>query len=311
MKKVMWIALAIYGVVAGVLLWTAKADEKEIHILSVRESRSRLITSPDETVDIPLYFSREDTFFIEPRWVRTARLTDGEEEMAVSLDIIDTQETTPYQKRSYFLYRFRIGFRGIDADGMRLDWDSARLIVDYENEKTLSVEIGDLSLVFFHGDNPPHLDFFRLYPVMGEGDQASSLQGFVLGLKSQTASPILITGISTGMREARVDFSAIREWTESDHPRSGNEAVGDPDFEWVRSMPPSETGNRILPDSVCWFVPLVHLERSHRLNRFPILLSYRYQGQEYSFFIDDFLFFTPSPLLEVPDGDICESIYRD
>ena len=311
MKKVAWLALVLYVAVAGFLLWKARPDEAEVRILSIREERSRLITSADETIDIPLYFNRKANFYIEPRWVRNARLTNGEEEIAVSLSIVDAQETAMFRDCLFYIYRFRIGFSDMDLEGVGLDWESVRLEVGYENEKSLSVEIGNLSLRFFRGENPPHLDFFRLYPVMGESDHVSLLQGFVLGLDPQTASPLVITGIGTGLANARIDFSAVTEWTEIDHPGSGTEVMGDPEYDWVRLDPPAETGRRILNDRVSWFVPLIHIDHPRRINRFPIFLHYEYQNQEFVFNVDDFLFFTSSPLSEVPDADICETIYRD
>ncbi|HRY77801.1 MAG TPA: hypothetical protein P5154_03470 [Candidatus Izemoplasmatales bacterium] len=311
MKKAAWLALVLYVAVAGVLLWKARPEAAEVRILSIREERSRLITSADETIDIPLYFNQKANFYIEPRWVRNARLTNGEEEIAVSLTIVDAQETAVFRDCLFYIYRFRIGFPDMDLEGVRLNWESVRLEVGYDNDKTLSVEIGSLSMLFFRGDNPPHLDFFRLYPVMGEADDTTLLQGFVLGLDPQTASPLVITGISTGLANARIDFSAVTEWTETEHPGSGTEVIGDPEYGWVRLEPPTETGTRILNDRVSWFVPLIHMEHLRRLNRFPIFLYYEYQDQEYVFNVDDFLFFTSSPLSEVPDADICETIYRD
>lgn len=310
MKRFLRAGLLAYAVLAACLLSFCAPPSEEVAVLSLREDRSRVITG-EETLGITLFFSEADTFFTERSEIAGARITDGDNELAVTVEALEPWEETVFHEGNEFLpYEFRLGF-GMEADGFSVSFRDATLEIVYDNGETLSTAIGNLDLRFDPIENPGHLDLVRMYALTESTPQGPLLSAVVIALEKRVESPVRVKGISLCLQNAAADFSStlsVFEPVDRDSPLPA--LLGDPDWRTVREELPAETGDLSVSNGELWVIPVVHRGTPRSLSRFPLLITYEYRGQTFVHVVDDFLFYTPGCFPEVLSDDVCETLHR-
>lgn len=311
MKRFLRAGFLAYAVLAAGLLAFCAPPGETLTVLSLREDRSRVIAG-EEPLVIPLFFSAADTFFTEPTQVSSARISDAENELAVSVDAVEGwEDPISYGGTAFLPYDFKLGFGGIEADGLAFSFRDAVLEITYANGEILATDIGNLDLRFDPVENPGHLDLVRMYALTETAPGGPVLTAVVLGLEKRVDSPVRVKGISLGFSHAAADVASVLCVAEPvDREVSLPALLGNPDWRTVRDELPAETGDLLVTNGDLWVIPVVHLGVPRALSRFPLLITYEYRGDVYVHVVDDFLFYTPGMFPGVLSDDVCETVHR-
>jgi hypothetical protein len=310
MKKIVLIALVLYFCVALLFLCFAKPDPQKITILTVPQSYARVIADQTERIGIILCVNQTETFFTAAENIRSMRIADEFNELAVQVErIILMEETFIYGGESFALYRFEIGFGEIAQAKMSLSFYQATAEIQYQNDYLFSFVLGDVHLIFDDLATAGHLGLSRLYGVHQKSEQ-NTLTGFVIGLEKNVTSPITITGIDIYSNAGWADLASSR-WIEEAIPYDADIAalIGDPTYSSIQSNKPVTDHSIVVLENGLLFVPIRYLNEFSLLSQFPIRIRYRYLDQEYDFLLDDFRFFSTDPMPEVYRDDIVKTEY--
>lgn len=311
MKKVVLVALILYVCTAVLLFYFAEADPKKITILTVPQHYARVIASDTERLGIVICVDQTDTFFTTTENIRSMRIWDDENELAVSVEqIVLLPDTITYEEKNFSIYRFEIGFSDIAKANMALSFLHATAEIDYENDYLLTFELGDVHLIFNDLESDGHIGLSRLYGTRSVMDNQLVLTGFVIGLEKRVSSPLTITGIEIFSASAWVDLAAAR-WIEEALPFDEEIGIltGNPFYSPLREAKPDHDFFLTFGQDGLLFVPINYQNDFSFLSQFPIRITYRYLDREYAFLLDDFRFFSVNPVPEVLKDDIVKTEY--
>jgi hypothetical protein len=312
MKKAIWIILVLYFATAIVLVATAEAPAESVTILSVPQEYSRLISRPEETLGVLLFYDQEGTFLTEISNIRSARIFGEDGELAVSIETIEELgEKVEFQSGLYFSYRFDVGFAAIAESDLSISFREATLEIIYENGRTFSFLLGNLNLTFNDLEGVSHLGLTRLYGIINPIDGEDSLAGFVIGLEKMVTSEVSMTDVSIACGAVFADFGNMTPLAEAvDRRTPVSTLLGIPDFPTLADRRPEGSLPILLEAESLYFIPIIYVGKLTSLARFPIIISYRYNGNSYQFYLDDFLFCSSVLVPEVLIDDVVKTEYR-
>jgi len=299
MKKWMLVIIGFYLVTGALIIFFAKSPQSEIEILSVKKTQSRLMSDPD-------------CFFNDPDNVIAASLFDENEEITVELISVSVDNAPIiYLDKSYYSCTFSFSFTEISLPESKLEFIDGICRLTYINETEFEFPIGNLCLFFSDVSQILHLDFTRLYAVMGEYEGKEYLSGIVIGLEGFTVGNISITRIDTGISSVRIDIFEAKSlnqavsYTEDIKNILGVETYC-PIDESIFDIQAAFEINGL--DLV--FIPVKYTERIFDLRRFYLEIEYEYLGEFYRFVIDDFVYFQKNPFCEVAADEVSSHIYK-
>jgi hypothetical protein len=312
MKKVVWGVLALYFLGAVILFFIIPEKSKAVKILSISQNYSRLITDESETLGIVLLYDQTDSFLTDFQNIRNSRIFSEYEELTVSTkQFVNLEQSVEYKGTFYHAFRLDLGFSEISAEGLTLSMENAQLEIIYENDYVFSVPVGNVDLLFDDLENAGHIGLFRLYGMVNPILGIKSMAGFVIGLEKNVISPVMIVDISILSSVAFPDGSKL---TPIDEVIAMDEDITayleQPDYSFVVPTCPENFNTFELLKDQLFLIPLNYLEKVSCLNRFPIVITYQYQGELYRHLIDDFLFISFDLIPEVSIDAIYETEYR-
>jgi len=309
MKRIVAFVLCAYFVVGIALLLLKDPTPDVIHILSIERPFSLLVTASDEKIAFILYLDDEDCFLIDRTQIRSARLTDGSTELALSPTAI-VMEATSFERDGmvYKTFRYEFGFDGVMMTTGTLVFTDATLELTYENDHVASYVVGDAEILFGQPGEPRYLDFTRLYGVFNIQNGVEAVAGIVIGIDAKTGTGIELTavdlhfpGIAASLGDAVTLTDAV------DYDTVAATLLNDPEWSLV-GIP--KNGSIGIVDSILLFIPIVHADRLHSATRFPVVLTYRYDGNVLTFAIDDFAFRSPLVTPEAYGEEVHAYEYR-
>ncbi len=288
MKKVVVAAVACYLVVAAVLLWNDEPSSGSVRILTVERPSAFLLTEAAERFSFFLYLDDPEAFPADRNNILSAAIGDADETLALTLvEVARTGMSIRDGDVDYDEFRYAFTTAGIAIDAGTIELTDALLSLEYAGGLSGSYAVGDVSFVFGDPGEPRHLDFTRLFAIYNDVDGRDGLAGLVIGLESKTGSPIRLLSVDLHLADLAV---SLGEAVALDAVPAADLAVGDLLADPARTLlSPPVAGSLSFEDGL-YFLPIVHAGRIHPAARFPIELSYEYDGRAYRFLIDDFAF---------------------
>lgn len=309
MKKWVLIIIGLYFVFAIILILTAPKKSDSVKILVRKQSYSQVITSKEETFDILIYISDNQTFLTEIQTINDARIISDDSELQISIKAIDDLLlTTKYQDTEYHCFRMRFDVSNYASEGLELIFSQAKLAIGYKNYETVVLEIGKVFLYWKTIDKNPDFDFYRLSGVYGHYQEAEMLQGIAIGFDQFIENEIQICSIRTGNEDIWIDINHKMDYIEDDnqtvYQRLGaNYQPFDID-ESIATNPVS-----VFPNVINIF-PIKYQNQTSEINRFPLMIDYVIKGEKRTFIIDDFIFKSESYILSEDTKNVVITDYR-
>jgi len=305
MKRVVFFGLAIYAIIAFVLIITMKEAKKDVNILSFTKNYARLMTE-SETITIPLYIDSDDSFITEKNNITNSRISDDLNEISVEIIAIRNDESISlYKNKEYYNYFFEIGFDWTNLENLNFTLDNAQLSLTYKNGEEFKFNIGNMSLSFISINPSNYLDISNLSGIVNEVENEKYLVGLNLKLLNLSNNEIRINQISTNADFIKFDLKNVQE-TQVSYDSNYDFNLIIPGYDHFEML---EEKSFVLDDNYYLVIPIVYDKEFIKINRFPLFIEYEYNNQVQLLVIDDFLFFNEGINLDDYVDEITEYKY--
>lgn len=307
MRRVFICSLIVFLVVAGVMIYMDEEQPSTVQILSLYQRYSRVITSAEEHITIPIHISTEDSFLTDIDSIESSMIYDNQNQMLVVIDdIIQTADSSYFQGNTYYPYELHISFDLVQLNA--IDFINAFLQIRYHNGDQIALEIGSMYLNFEPIQNEEHIDMMRLFcTVKTEGEQ-NYISGIVIGVENRSSLDTKIVGIDCLVPGVQFDLGSSVPLSEAPaYDTDVNEILGY-SYDAIHVINDDEAVS--LEDDNLLYIPIAYQEQIIPINRFPLIIHYTYLNEPYTFIVDDFLFYSSDYSLEANDGQIREYIYH-
>ncbi len=309
MKKVFFLLIMLYLLLGAILIILSDEKPKQVEIITFSQNYYRLLNN-QESIDIPIFVSSDQTFFTNDSNISEAYIISQDYEIKVNIkNIRNTKTLISYNNQDYNFYYLEITFDNINMIDTSINLRNALLEIIYTNEVVFQFEIGNLDLLFKEIISSNHLDLMHLFGIINEDSNNNLLlKAICLRFDNLTNQDIFIESININSNLIEVGFS---ETIYLDKPPLPNTEILElfPDYQsldWLNT-----NLDRIKLESNNYLiVPIKHPEETLGINRFPLVIKYVFNNQEYEYILDDFLFFEQNLNLELYDERIQKYEYR-
>lgn len=286
MKKLFFWIIGIYLVVGSILILTMKEKEDIVNYFTIKQNYSRLMTE-NETLFVSLFIDSDKSFITHTQNIVSSSLKNEDSLIAVDILRIDkSDEDIVYSGRNYSLYNIEIDFTQVKVTNLFLGMKDCMLAINYVNEVSLALEIGDVWLDFREISPSNHFDYNNLYAVINDLEGSDYITALVFRFESMTNYPINIKNIRTVDSNISFDLNNVYMSEEKISPQALMSEII-PDYEMFNEVDPGEFS---LENELYYLIPLVYREKN-KIYRFPIIIDYSYNDSDYTLIIDDYLFF--------------------
>jgi hypothetical protein len=308
MKRLFIIILVAYGIFSFLMIVFSKEQVNQIIILTQKQIYSRLITD-NETLDINIFVSSNKSFILDKSLISYAKLKSENEELSVDIKKIElVDKDISYKQQNYYQYLIKIDFSDTLISNYTLNMFDCLLEITYQNNDSINLEIGDLSLDFQSITGSNHIDFTHLFGVTEIIEQKNYLMAIALKLDNLSNQNIFLKNIYTNTNHININtFDGVL--LKEDEIRSQSFFVMFKDFDNIKNIY-SDPKEILLNDDFYLVLPLEYSFNLKQINRFPIFIEYIYNNQEYCYVIDDYIFFSERIILNEDDERIREFIYQ-
>lgn len=296
--KRLWVVVVLYLAVAAVMIVLAPEQDGNITLMVVEQLYSRVITNPEETLEIPLYATLKNSFFTDQDLIRSVRIWSDENEIDVEIEAIHDQgQSVEYEGTSYFVFMIELSLDAFAGSQMEIHLPKSILEISYENDIVMTLEIGEVSLYFNAVDLDQDFDFFRLSGLYSDREDSPELEGILIGFDQFKAHDILFEAIGIGSDQILLDTENKVLIQNPEQNFSLSQRLP-PDYEFViEGNLPLQSRFEPVPSQL-YAIPLVYRSKTPDLWRFPIIIHYLIDGVEKTAYIDDFIFKSHSLVLK-------------
>ncbi len=308
MRKIFFLCVFLLIIVAGLIIRFEDETKDQISILSIHKNYSRLIASDTEHISLTIYLSSDNSFITNLDSITSCFIKNDKNQLEVVIkNINNLHYEEEFDGLMYYAYNLVIEFNNSMQTDTFIDIKNAYLSVNYLNGDFIDIEIGNLYLRFSPVVNEMHLDMSRMYAVMKQLDNYEYISGIVIGLNNLSLQKLDIQNISIGIPEVQLDlYNTIMVDIAPEYNQDIDNILGyhyEPIVSEIQETTISLDANHLI------FIPIAYRDNLIEINRFPLIISYKYFEEEYQYIIDDFQFYSDILTLEANYGQIREYIY--
>ncbi|QWB99328.1 hypothetical protein KHQ88_03970 [Mycoplasmatota bacterium] len=286
MKRIFIIFIGLYIIVSTAVVFIVDHDlDKEIEILSIQKDYARMLTE-DETIDIPIYISKEKSFFTSVDNIIDAKILSESDEISIEIKEIKKEEKTVfYLDKEYYIYYFMLDLNSVFTLNLKLDFKDALLFLKYNNEEELTLDIGHINIMFSDVYHFNHIDYTRLYSI----NHMNSIVGIYIELVNKTGETVFINHIDTLNNHMLVNINDSKIVYEPlDHLKNIDNII--PGYDNIVTEFPIQKPISF-KHNTAFFMPINYLNQFNYIIRFPLIINYKYNDEIYNYIIDDFMFY--------------------
>ncbi|HKL47771.1 MAG TPA: hypothetical protein VJ878_03800 [Candidatus Izemoplasmatales bacterium] len=269
-----------------IYVFTDQVDQT-LQMLSIKKDYARVLTE-DEVVDIPIYISSNESFLTTQSNIIDAQIISDADEVNIDIAlIIDQNQKITFEDKAYYLFHYRLDFSSIYTKNLKLNMPNAYLKLVYNNDDEFQFGLGHMQLLFHDLDQATHLDFNRLYATYYQG----AISGIVLDLENKTSQTIEIQSIDNLNQQMNINLSKNKVVYDL------NEHIDDlhmylPNHQIIGQVDGHQESLMVYQDTQ-FILPINHHQTLSYLNRFPLIINYKYNQVMYTYIIDDYKYFEP------------------
>jgi len=289
MRKWVFITLLVYGLIAIVLVTQDKKDTEIIFFASPIPV-ARVLSNPNETVRLPFYTDSQNHYLFDDENIESATIRSENLTMAVQVVISKTKGVLNVGAQDCLGMAFQLSFTDVRPEEALMQFNDPTLEIFYVNGRQIFLAIQDITLCFTSIESSPHLDFTRLHPLMNTIKGDEYLSGIYIELINKSSEEVTVTDISMLMNGCDTNMQLIEETEESPGIALDDGYMWD----WKNALLPSERINafELTDEKIRLIIPIQYQEFILSPSRFPLMISYETEGKQYTWMIDDYLFFS-------------------
>ena len=308
-KNIIIISLiSLFIIFSMVLIYVFMNKYDDVDILSVRKEYNHIFQSKTDTLNIPIYIGKRNTFLSNFNEIESTSISSSDYTLSSSLEAIAVGSTLFYNNDKYYEYIYHLSFSLYDDFDEPIFLNDGLFNITYKNGNKLSFEIGNLALLFnSHIVTTGDMIFTKLSALTDEIDGIETIVGINATIRNNNDFNIHIKSISLGNKHYELDYMNYKTNTVdsvSDLSSNGEEYnykelfIDDGDMSLIIER----------KNMINLFIPLKYTKSIVCVERFPIYVTYEINGNEMAFIQDDFQFVKHINDLEY--NDVKKYVYR-
>jgi len=286
--KISSLLLIIIGILVSIYLIKNKYDKVEI--LSLKQEYNIVYSSNLDTINIPLYFKRDNSYLSRNSQIDSVSLSNENTILKANLKSITTGQVANYKEDTFYEFIFSLSFPYYDDFNEPIFISDCEFNIKYKNGNTLSFEIGNVNVLFNTNiKNNGDINLVSLSAVTNEVDSNLTIVGINLSLVNELDRKIKLDTIKINNKNyelSYLDYSLDKVDTKK-------VLTKDKSYSYFTNEIESGDMSLIIDpnEKVDIFVPLRYLDNILIVNNIPLYIEYEIDGNKNMFIIDDFTFF--------------------
>lgn len=259
-------------------------NSEPLEVMTLLETRS-ISHSDEETFRVDLYLNTLHSMYIYDEAMITHTLRDRENETVLPITLkktgfLESREGMDVLRLTYAL--------DIEASSEPLYLKQASLHIEYSDETTLSVPIGEFSYLF-ETESSPSLDYMKSTPIKGDYGYGDTVVGHCLELANKSEQALIIKDVSLNVSSIKPNLDYLIPYEAAIHPLVGLDTLMDASFnpKSPSLAPKQHTLQKETSATLC--VPFA-FEEAMTLKRYAIRLDYLEGTTVKTLNIDDFAY---------------------
>lgn len=293
-RKIIYLVISfifIFIIFFAIILNLDKNDQEKVLILEKNYDISSNIDEIDY-INVSVYISNKKSYVIDKNQLVNSYLKDNNDsslELEL-LEIKDNENNIEYDELNYYEYLFK--FKILFKTSVPIEWyfDDAYLNLNYNGNNSYELNIGHCSIIKYNSNND-HFSIKNLRPLLSNYKNNDYASGLLLGLSNNDSSLINIKQIELLNNIVNIG-EGIKQLNEFPDSADFDSVAGYNFTEITRGK--GEVDYNINPDETIFlFIPFYY-NNLYVSTSFPVKISYMVNNIEYSYIINDFIYFVPS-----------------
>lgn len=285
--KYLYFIIIVFSIFLGISILTAK--EKPLIIITSPKVYSMKHTELNETFGISVLMNRNDTYHLNPSYIRSSSIIDGDNQLPINIEKIELlNDQIEVENESFYVVKFLVNLQ-LESNDHFIQYENATMEITYQNDKTIDLYIGELNYLFKENSND--LSLYNMHGTFGEVSSINTVTGVSLELMNRSSDNIIIKRIDIASKDVSFNNGyLIEQHREIDMFESVNDVllVESYDFSGFES---GESQHPIFEGQMKQFyIPLIYRDEIKYISRFSLIVTYEIDGIDKEYYIDDFIF---------------------
>lgn len=306
MKRVFFGILILFFISSTIILLVYEEKKEVINYFTLKQNISRLIRD-DEGFEVSVFVDEEGSFITDVDSVTSAKISSEMTELSVNVHSIEkVDDNLLFMDKLYNLYSFSLVFNDVAIDSIDLEFLDASLEVNYFNGDKLEFYLGNIWLSFKEIEVNNHLDISNMYAITDVVMEERIIRALVIKFDNFTDRSIIIDEINSNNSFVSFDLgNTVKSMEKIDILTADDLILGD--YDHLNAV---SDGYISLEDEFYYLIPLSYNNELGKMYRFPLEISYLYQGERFTLVLDDYLFFDEMIRLDDYHDDAVKYQYR-
>ena len=287
MKKIIFGIILVFILFSAVMIIIDEEKTDVIEYFTLKQNFSRIIND-DESLDVSVFIDNDESFLTDRESITSARIISEMTELSVNVRHIEkVDEGLLFDEKLYSLYTFSLEFSDVSLSDIDLEFLNSELEISYQNGDTIVLYLGNVWLSFKDIEVNNHFDISHMYAITDYLDDERVITALVIRFDKYADQNIVISDIDAKNQVFGLDLGKNFKSLDRFNTASElSEVLGSYDY-----LDKKTQGIINIEEGYYYIIPFRYYETAEKLYRFPLEISYQYQGDEFKFLIDDYLFF--------------------
>jgi hypothetical protein len=287
MKKIVLGAILLFALFSIIMIILDEDKKDLVNYFTLKQNFSRII-SEGENFDVSVFIDSDESFLTDRESITSARIVSEMTELSVDIEKIEkVDDNLLFEEKLYNLYVFSLEFSDVSLNDIDLEFLNSELEVSYVNGDEIEFYLGNIWLSFKNIEVNNHFDISHMYAITDYVTDERVITALVLKFDKYVDQTITISDINSMNKVFGLDLeNSYKSLDRINTPLEVNEILGSFDYFGDKSE-----GLINIEEGYYFIIPFRYYQTAEKLFRFPLEIHYQYQGDEYSFLIDDYLFF--------------------
>lgn len=243
----------------------------------------------DGKIEVGLYLNQKNSPYTNVNNIIQAKIVDqstGDAYQVKISEIIDEQESIKHRNITYYSYDFKISMLFSSSEIIKMP--KAHLVIDYLNDKQITLHIGNLSYVT--SDNDFSLSIGNMMGIVNDINYHKTLCGIVLRIKNLTDFDVHLKEILMVNAIGEITYQNITILSKL--PNSNNlemNSLLNKTYNYLEKNN-LDSIDLIIKEEIILLLPISYLDEQI-INQTGLVLKYYLNGEEKSKIINNFKFF--------------------
>lgn len=261
---------------------------RSFNILSIEREYNKVITDSEDTLKIPLYLEKKDSFLTDKKRVTKVSFSSDDYKLETNIISIENTSRIEYKDKKYYEFYYEVSFLSYDSFSEPIFLENAYMNISYDNGNQMSYKIGNMNLYFNSDITDTNLTITDLSSVCNIVNNVDTIVGINITIRSNVNN-ITLKSIKIKNKFYDLDnsFYLKTELNTRDNLTSFYK-----NYEYTTISISNNPIDVLLNagDTFTAFIPIKYLNNIRYLDSFPLYISYDRLDNSYAYVMNDFTF---------------------